>query len=92
MFSRNTEKYIKTVLKEKEVTRTDKNGEEVTKNIFSILQCINNTRFIASSLLNVVNNLSEELTIKLNVNTDTMIKNVKLVELNINIATWIHKI
>ena len=61
MFSRNTEKYMKTVLKEKEVTRTDKNGEELTKNIFSILQCINNTRFIASSLSNVVNNLSEEL-------------------------------
>ena len=41
---------------------------------------------MASSLSNLVNNLSKEF-IELNVNTDMMIKNVKLVELNVSIAT-----
>ena len=40
---------------------------------------------MTSSLSNQVNNLSEEF-ISLNVNSDTMIKNVKLVELNIIIV------
>ena len=57
---RNTEKCtIFTVLIEKEVTRIDKNGEEVTKNISYILQFIDSARFMASSLSNLVNNLSE---------------------------------
>ena len=57
---KNTEKYITfTVPIEKEVTRIDKNGEEITKNISYILQFIDNARFIASSLSNLVNNLSE---------------------------------
>ena len=56
----NTEKYITfTVTIEKEVTRIDKNGEEITKNISYKLQFIHSTRFMASSLLNLVNNLSE---------------------------------
>ena len=47
----NTEKYITfTVPIEKEVTRIDKNGEEVTKNISYILQFIDSARFMASSL------------------------------------------
>ena len=41
---------------------------------------------MASLLPNLVNNLAMEF-IKLNVNTDTMIKNFKLVELNIKIAS-----
>ena len=41
---------------EKEVTIIDKNGEEVTKNTSYILQFINSTRFMASSLSNLVNN------------------------------------
>ena len=41
---------------------------------------------MASSLSNLVNNLSKEF-IELDVNTDMMIKNVKLVELNVSIAT-----
>ena len=41
---------------------------------------------MANSLSNLVNNLSEGIT-ELNVNLDTMIKNVKHVELNISIAT-----
>ena len=56
------EKYITfTVPIEKEVARIDKNGEEITKNISNVLQFIDTGRFMASSLSNLVNNLSEEL-------------------------------
>ena len=56
----NTEKYITfTVSIEKEVTRTDKNEEEITKNTSCILQFIDSARFMASSLSNLVNNFSE---------------------------------
>ena len=44
---------------EEEVTKTDKNGDKVTKNISYILQFIDSARFVASSLSNLVNNLSE---------------------------------
>ena len=58
----NTEKYITfTVPIEKGVTRIDKNREEVTKNISYILQFIDSARFMACSLSNLVNNLSEEI-------------------------------
>ena len=57
----NTEKYITfTVPIEKEVTRIDKNGEKITKNIGYILQFTDSARFMASSLSNLVSNLSEE--------------------------------
>ena len=39
--------------------RIDKNGEEITNNISYILQFIDTARFIASSLSNLVYNLSE---------------------------------
>ena len=56
----NTEKYIIfTIPIEKEVTRIDKNREQVTKNISYILQFIDSSRFMACSLSNLVNNLSE---------------------------------
>ena len=56
----NTKKYIIFAIPiEKEVTSIDENGEEITKTIFYILQFIDNARFIASSLSNLVNNLSE---------------------------------
>ena len=54
------------------------------KNIPSILQFIDSTRFMASSLLNIVKKVSEG---QLNVNQNMMIKNMKHAELNINIAT-----
>ena len=41
------------------IYKTDKNGEEVTKNLSYILQFIKSARFMVSSLSNVVNNLSE---------------------------------
>ena len=46
---------------EKEVTRIDTNGEKITTNIFNTLQVTNNARLMASSLSNLVNNLSEGL-------------------------------
>ena len=56
----NTAKYITfTVPIEKEVTRINKNGEEVRKSISYILQLIDIARFMASSLSNLVINLSE---------------------------------
>ena len=61
-FGECTEKYITfTVSIEKEVTRTDKNGEEITKNISYILQFIDGTRFMEIPLSNLVNNLSEDI-------------------------------
>ena len=51
-----------------------------------MLQFIDNSRFMASLLSNLVNNFLKEL-IKLNLNSDMMIKNVKYVELNISIVT-----
>ena len=64
----NTEKYITfTFTIEKEATRIDQNGKELTKNISYILQLIDSTRIMAGSLSNLVN-------IELHVNTDTMIK------------------
>ena len=56
----NTEKYITyTVPTEKEVTRIDKKGEEIKKNIPYKLQFIDSTCFMAISSSNVVNNLFE---------------------------------
>ena len=56
----NTEKYINfTVPIEKEVTRINKNGEEVIKNMSYIFWFIDSTRFMVSSLSKLVNNLSE---------------------------------
>ena len=74
----NTEKCITfTFPIEKEVTRIDENGEDITKNIPYILQFIDSTRFMVSVLPSLVKN----------VNRDMMVKNVKLVELNMCIAT-----
>ena len=58
----NTEKYITfTVQIEKEVTRIDKNGEEITKNTSYILQFIDSARFMANSfsISNLISNFSE---------------------------------
>ena len=48
-----------TVLIEKEVTKIDNNGEQITKTISYILQFIDSARFMANSLPNHVNNLFE---------------------------------
>ena len=57
----NVYSFYFTVPIEKEVTRIDKNGEQIAKNISYHLQFIDSARFMASSLSNLVNNLSEEL-------------------------------
>ena len=58
----NTEKYITfTVPIEKEVRRTEKNGKEITKNVFYILQIIDSARVMESLLSNLINNLFEEI-------------------------------
>ena len=56
------EKYITfSVPIEKEITRIDKNGEEITKDISSILKYIDSARFMTSSLSNFVNNIPERI-------------------------------
>ena len=56
----NPEKHILfTVPIEKKVTRIDKNGEEITKNISDILQFTDSAKFMARALSNLVDNLSE---------------------------------
>ena len=58
----NTEKCTSfTVPIEKEVTRSDKDAEEISRNISYLLQFIDSTRFMASSLSNLVNKISERL-------------------------------
>ena len=58
----NTEKYITfTVPIEKEVRRIEKNGKEITKNVFYILQIIDSARVMESLLSNLINNLFEEI-------------------------------
>ena len=46
---------------EKELTRIDKNGEEITKYITYILQFTDSAMFLASSLSILVNNLSDRI-------------------------------
>ena len=56
----NTERYITfTVSIKKEVTRIDKYGKRIKKNVSYILQFIDSARFMATSLPNLENNLSE---------------------------------
>ena len=71
----NNEEYITfTVTIEKDVTRIDKNGGEVTKNIYYILQFIDSARVMASSLSSIVNSFFKEShKIKCNTQTSEMI-------------------
>ena len=61
MFRENTEKYVTfTFPIEKEVTRIDKNGEEITKTMYIIqITIYDSARFRTSSLSNLVDNLAE---------------------------------
>ena len=81
------EKYITfTVPIEKEVTRIDKNGEEITKKYFTYYDLLigQNLWQAHYQILSII--LVKEFT-ELNVNADSMIKNVKHVDLNISIAS-----
>ena len=56
----NSEKYITfTAPIEKEVTRIDKNGEEILKYVSYILQFINSSKIYGKILWNLADNLSE---------------------------------
>ena len=82
----NTEKYITfTVPIEKEVTRITKNGEKNTKDISYMLHFIDNARFIADSLSNLVNNFSKGINrIKCKLGHDD--KKYETLELSISIV------
>ena len=71
---------------EKKVTRIDKNREEITENIFIYYNILIARDFwqVHYQILSI--NFVKEL-IKLDVNLDTMRKNVELVELIISIVT-----
>ena len=72
---------------ERGVTKIDENGEVITKKMCYILLFIDSARSIASSLSNLVNNVSWKKFIELNLKSVVMIKNMKLVELNISFVT-----
>ena len=57
--SKHQKKHNLYISNRKKVTRIDKNGEEITKNISNTLQFIDSARFLASSISNLVNNLFE---------------------------------
>ena len=83
----NTEKYITfTVPIEKQVTKNDKPGEQITKNICHILQFTDSASLwqVHYQILSII--FLREF-IKLNVNLDMMIKNLKHLELNVSIGT-----
>ena len=78
----------------------DKNGQKITKNIsyrFQFIEKVTEIYLAESNLLiaqelwqancQILSIIFLKEFIKLNVNTDTMIKNVKIAELNVNIAT-----
>ena len=74
----NTEKYLTFIVPiQKEVSRIDKNGDEIAKNKCYIFQFVCRIKSLTSSLSNS----------KLNVNFEAMIKNEKHVELSISLAT-----
>ena len=84
---KNTEKYITfSVPIAKEVTRIDKKGKVITKTISYRSQFIDSAKFMASSLTNLVSNLVVRIH-KIKCKYSTIIKNVKLVELNTKTAT-----
>ena len=73
----NNEKYLTfTVPIEKEVTGIDKNGEEITKHTYYNLLIVQDLWQVHYQILSII--FLNEF-IELNVNLDTMIKNVKLV-------------
>ena len=83
----NIEKYITfTVSIEKEVTRIDKNGEEIIKNISYIFNLLK-AEDLWQAHYQILSIIFLKKFIELNVSSDMTIKNVKHVELNISFAT-----
>ena len=76
----NTGKYITlSVPIKKEVIRINNKRKQITQTISYRLQFIDSARFKAMSVSYLVNN-PPEVTIELNVNTELMMKNVKITE------------
>ena len=85
----NTEKCITfTVLIEKEITGIDKSGEEMTKKIYLAYCSLLIAQDLWQAHYQILSIIFLMEFIKLNVNTDSMIKNLKLAELNTNIAIF----
>ena len=59
MFRKKHWKIAFTVPIEKEVSRTDKNGEDIKNILYILQQFIDSARFMVSALSNLDNNLSE---------------------------------
>ena len=73
----------------RKIKRIDKNGKETTKTISYRLQFIDSTRFIASSLSNLVDNLVEGIHKTKSKHGHDNKKNVKRVEFNTKIVNAI---
>ena len=87
----NTEKYITfTVLKEKKVTRTDKNGEELQK-MYLTFHNLLIAQYVWQAPYQILSIVILKEFKKINVNTDMIIKNVKIVELSISITTVLNQ-
>ena len=71
---------------EKEVTRIDKNGENITK-IYLTYYNLLIAKYLWQAHYQILSIIFLKEFIELNVNTDMMIKNVKLAELNISSVT-----
>ena len=72
----------------KNLQKLIKKGEEITKTTSYRLQFIDSVKFMASLLSSLVNNDAKRIH-KIKCNTNTMIKNVKLAELNTQILKMI---
>ena len=82
-----TEKYLTfTVAIEKEVARSDKNGDKITKIYLKDYNLLIAQNILQAHYQILSITFLEKFT-KLHVNTDTMIKNVKFAELSKDIAT-----
>ena len=77
-----------TVPIEKEVTKIDENGEEIKKYKYNIYHNLLIAQGLWRSHYQILSITIMKEFIKLNVNTNTMIKNVKLVELEISIQVF----
>ena len=87
-FGEYTEKHITFIVPiEKEVTRIKKNGEEIKKNIYPTYYNLLIAQDLWHAHYQMLSTIFLKEFIELNVNKDMMIKNVKLVEFNISIAT-----
>ena len=82
---KNTEKYITFAVPiKKEVTRSDKNGKKIIKNVTYNVPIAQDLWRAYCQILSII---FLKKYVKLNVNTDRIMRNVKFAEWNTNIAT-----